>query len=291
MAGLLCGTSWVAAGKSTAGTVQPEDRDADVTGSMMRTTTEETVPERTEPDASVPTENRAVRALSSAARAEVLRSLRHEGPQRVEQLAERLGRHVNTVRGHLEILRDADLVTASPQEPDGPGRPPMVYAATVEAEHPYQILADTLAASLHQGVSIADRAEAWGRRLGAAARLEDDDLADAVARLLRRLGFDACPVEEPSAADEGPGAGGDAAPAWAPRLEVHGCPFADTVAESGAVVCSIQEHLLRGAVEVMGGDPEGVSVQPDREQGICAVRLGHHQDAAHDGAPDVAAAS
>lgn len=231
----------------------------------------------------VPAENMAVRALSSPARVEVLRALRRDGPQRVEELAERLGRHVNTVRGHLEILKESDLVSARPQEPDGPGRPPMLYAATVEAEHPYQILADTLAASLHQGVPIADRAQAWGRRLGAAARLEDDDLSEAIARLLRRMGFEACPAEASTDDDGSSGAASTAGHSQgeAPRagtdastsLRVSGCPFADTVAESGTVVCTVQEHLLRGAVEVLGGDPGAVSVHPDRDRGVCGVRL------------------
>ena len=75
------------------------------------------------------------RALSSPRRTAILHVLRDdEVPQAVDQVAERVGLHVNTAREHLELLVAAGLVSRTAEARATRGRPRTLYAARGPAE-------------------------------------------------------------------------------------------------------------------------------------------------------------
>jgi len=75
------------------------------------------------------------RALSSPRRTAILQVLRDdEVPLAVDQVAERVGLHVNTTREHLELLVAAGLVSRTAEARATRGRPRTLYAARGPAE-------------------------------------------------------------------------------------------------------------------------------------------------------------
>ena len=162
------------------------------------------------------------------------------GAASTAELAERLGRHPNGVRSHLQRMRDAGLVThrraARPR-----GRPRDEWAIAPTA-HPggdppdaYGALAVWLARSIPATPARLREVEAAGREIG-------HDLAPAAA---------ASPVQ----------AIGDLLTAlgFQPELEHHpdgrlscrlaNCPYRDSVRANQAVVCTLHRGLTRGLID------------------------------------------
>jgi predicted ArsR family transcriptional regulator len=86
--------------------------------------------------------------LASASRTAVLQVLRDAGgPLGVVDVAELVGLHQNTVRGHLDVLVDAGYAVRRSQAPSGPGRPRTAYEATNAPEDGsnYKLIAEVLA--------------------------------------------------------------------------------------------------------------------------------------------------
>src|SRR5215468_2105229 len=88
------------------------------------------------------------------------------------ELADRLGIHANTVRLHLERMREAGLVDVEPVHRGTVGRPQHVYtlasgAPGVDFDPPaHAVLAGLLAAMAERLGGEADDAEATGREWG-----------------------------------------------------------------------------------------------------------------------------
>ncbi|MCY7304056.1 MAG: helix-turn-helix domain-containing protein, partial [Thermoleophilia bacterium] len=80
------------------------------------------------------------RALADPMRERLLDRLRAaDGPLPVAELAPPLGLHPNTVRSHLRLLEEAELVVSAPERMGGRGRPPLGVSAgpaPAEPEHP-----------------------------------------------------------------------------------------------------------------------------------------------------------
>src|SRR5688500_16149398 len=92
-------------------------------------------------------------ALDGVSRIALLETLRRSRkPLSVQQLADEVGLHSNTVRFHLGRLTRAGLVKEESAGPSGPGRPKLVYSAAPEEKstsfNGYQLLAEILAAQL-----------------------------------------------------------------------------------------------------------------------------------------------
>ena len=179
------------------------------------------------------------RALSDVSRVRLLELLRAaEQPRSADELASDLGHHANTVRAHLLVLEEADLVVSTSERSGLPGRPRRLFAAVPEeAEAEHSLLAAALASSLEplpDGVDIAAAAgRSWGRIL--VERLEPGRLPDEAAcvervtSLLRRRGF------APERTEDG--------------LAMRRCPFRELAERYPRVVCSLHAGLIDGALE------------------------------------------
>lgn len=191
------------------------------------------------------------RALASPARARVLELLRAaDAPMTVQELADAVDLHPNTVRNHLAILENARLVVSERRRTSGPGRPHLVYSAgpmdpagAPETEAA-RLLTDLLATQVradHPDTErvVEDAATAWGLRLVADgdAPLDERAALDRLVGLLAELGFDA-------------------------RIEgdlVHGvdvvverCPLATVARDHPQVACSFHRGITRGVLDGLG---------------------------------------
>ncbi len=218
-------------------------------------------------------ETRVHRALGDPSRVRILELLRGSSrPVDASELAEKVGLHANTVRSHLRILADAQLISARPEAPTRPGRPKLVYAATPEGvSHEeragYRLLAEILASYL--AGSSKDSAEqavaagqAWGRYLvdrrpPYSSGSADDDVR-AVVGLLEEFGFD-------------------------PRLQadknghtvlMQHCPFGEVADHYRKIVCSVHLGLMQGALDELGAHVEASELEPFVRPGVCTAHLG-----------------
>jgi predicted ArsR family transcriptional regulator len=212
------------------------------------------------------------RALSDASRVRILEQLAAaSGPLDARELAERVGLHPNTVRAHLEVLGQAELVSARAEERRRPGRPRIVYEAA-ERDLPaqelggYQLLAEILAGCLQScapepAVQAEQAGFAWGRFLIRRPRpltaVSSGETLAEVVRLQEELGFR--PKIE---AGEGGG-----------ELRLHRCPFSEAAKAHQGVVCSVHLGLVRGALAELGGNVQLARLEPFAEPGLCVGHL------------------
>jgi predicted ArsR family transcriptional regulator len=212
------------------------------------------------------------RALSSPVRGRIVELLAADGPMDARDLADRMELHVNTVRAHLTVLVESELVASSPEERDRPGRPRLLYRATDTAgdrggaggyRFLAEVLASHLAATADDPAGVAEQAgTAWGRFLvDAPAPFTSVDRQAAikrVAELLDSLGF------EPELDDRAPDA---------PRILLRRCPFLQVAREHQDVVCSIHLGIMRGALSELGVDVEVRDLLPFAEPDLCVSHL------------------
>ena len=166
-------------------------------------------------------------------------------PLTATQLADRLGIHANTVRIHLERLRDAGLVDVEPVHRGTVGRPQHVYTLAPGApglgfDPPSYTLLSGLLASLAERLGAdADDARAAGHAWGeeAGRRTRSKSCVKALGAELERLGFD-------------------------PSIEQHGsvteiaflhCPFRELAEAYPELVCSLHRGISEGMVDTVGG--------------------------------------
>ena len=170
-------------------------------------------------------------------------------PLGAPQLAERLGLHANTVRMHLERMREAGLVDVEPVHRGTVGRPQHVYALAsgapgLDFDPPaHAILAGLLAAMAERlGADSTDAEEtgrAWGRE--ASKRTRSGTCVDVLAKQLTQLGFD------PSVEADGDGT----------RVTFLQCPFRDLAEAYPELVCNLHRGICAGALEPVGGNTGG----------------------------------
>ncbi len=174
------------------------------------------------------------------------------------ELAERLGLHANTVRLHLERLREAGLVDVEPVHRGTVGRPQHVYSLAPGApglgfDPPsYTLLAGLLASLAERVGAAADDATAagyaWGNEAGRRTRARS--CVKALAGEMHRLGFD--PAPEPA------GNGTDMA-------FLH-CPFRELAEAYPELVCNLHRGICEGVVDAVGGGSvEGFATLYDRD--------------------------
>lgn len=178
------------------------------------------------------------------------------GVVRVEEIADAVRLHANTVRGHLDALLAAGRISRVPDQRSTPGRPHWLYSATASDS------VRELARALEQAL---DRAEAPdGARLAAATWAEagpevaaattPDEAVDAATEALSHHGFDA--VRNPV---------GD-------EITLRACPYLELV-DDHPVICDIHAELL---AEVLKRTGQPVSVERldvfPRPQ-MCVARL------------------
>lgn len=192
-----------------------------------------------------------------------------------QQVAESLELHPNTIRPHLERLRDAgflDLVVAS----DGRvGRPQHLYrlapdaprfgvemesrdeAASIMVET-LTLLAETIEASEDQA---ADLGRAWGRRLeedaesdrGATVVPTHDQAASAIQEESARLGFKPTRV------------GGE--------VYFNACPFRPVVERYPEIACAAHRGICEGIVGTLGHDDAAPEFHRRGPEEPCSVAV------------------
>lgn len=163
-------------------------------------------------------------------------------PLTTAEIAETLQLHANTVRPHLERMRDLGLVEVTTAPTGAVGRPQHRYSIDSEApslglEPPAfplltRVLLEGAAAA---GIAPDDLVEA-GRDQGAAGRRAADPAltcADALEADLTALGFDPARVDE----------GGSTTMAF-----TH-CPFRELAEAHPVLVCSVHRGMVEGFVD------------------------------------------
>ena len=166
-------------------------------------------------------------------------------PLATAEIAETLGLHSNTVRPHLERMRDVGMLEVRPAAAGGVGRPQHMYWLAPDApglglEPPvYRMLARML-------LQLADDAGLDGDASAEVGRGQGQMLArgqrrrpcvDAAVAMLSDLGFDPARVDDVSAT----------------TIAFTHCPFAELAESNPELVCSLHRGLLEGFVEEVGG--------------------------------------
>jgi len=173
---------------------------------------------------------------------------RSPAPLATADIAESLGLHPNTVRPHLERMRDVGLLDIATEVRSGVGRPQHLYFLASDAPSlgleppPFPLLSRMLVQlAASAGISGDDAAEV-GRSQGRADADQhalDASCLEALVAELELLGFD------PTVA--GTDDGECAVVAFA-----H-CPFRELAEEHPEIVCSLHRGLVDGFVAAVGG--------------------------------------
>ena len=191
---------------------------------------------------------RVFKALGDSTRYAIYLELaRSERPLATAELAEALELHPNTVRPHLEKMREVGLVEVESESRGTVGRPQHRWSVAADAPSlglepsSFRMLSTLLAAVAAAGRPGPELVAAVGRQRGRVAVDEHgtrpggcvaglaDELAD--------LGFDPVVFEEGAST----------------TIAFTRCPFADLAAAFPEVVCHLHRGMVEGFVEAAGG--------------------------------------
>ena len=208
---------------------------------------------------------------------------RSPAPLSATELAERLTLHPNTVRPHLDRMREAGLVEVEPIHRGTVGRPQLRYSLAPGApglglDPPaHTLLAGLLAALAEQlggdGLDAANLGRRWGADATGRRQSGRGCLAALVAEL-DRLGFD--PVESEL------GAGG--IDRRRVRVDFLHCPFRELAEAYPDLVCNLHRGIVEGVVgkRVRTGQPAGMvedfRTLIDRDPCNVTVSVGYPED-------------
>ena len=193
---------------------------------------------------------------------------RATSPRSTAEIAETLGLHANTVRPHLERMREVGLLDVHTDNRGSVGRPQHRYALAADApslglEPPaFPVLARMLAEVAAAAGIPPDRSAAVGAEQGRAlaeahaGRRPRPACLDALTAALADLGFDPAVVRDDGLA----------------TIAFTHCPYAELAAAHPDVVCNLHRGLVQGFVESIGGAGiEGFRTLEDRDP--CQVEL------------------
>ncbi len=170
-------------------------------------------------------------------------------PLSTSDVADSLALHPNTVRPHLERMREVGLLDVRIDVPSGVGRPQHRYSIAADApsmglEPPtFPLLASMLVSLAQRTGAGPDDAEAVGHEQGlvdAETAPPSSSCLEALVARLDALGFD------PTI--DGSEEGDEAVIAFA------NCPFRELAEKHPRLVCSLHRGLVQGFVETM---PDG----------------------------------
>jgi predicted ArsR family transcriptional regulator len=199
-----------------------------------------------------PTRNAIFRYVDASAR-----------PVGVAELTDHFGLHHNAIRQHLAKLRDAGLLVEDHAQPEGPGRPALLYrtspgaAGRWETGSPYEQLSALLIGMLRSGDDPRVVGRAAGRRLAEAARGESDRVR-LLETLTRRLGFEPRVVDRRGRSE----------------IVLDRCPFVAMATNAPEIVCELHRGLAEGVVEsdARGATVRELVVRPAKRAG-CRIVL------------------
>ena len=193
-------------------------------------------------------------------------------PRSAGDLADSLDLHANTVRLHLERLKDAGLVDVEVIHRGTVGRPQHRYSLAPGApglgfDPPAHVLLAGLLAALAETTGADAGAarttgRAWGRQAAArgAGRTASRNCLTALAQELDRLGFE--PAADPEVTVDG-----------ATRIEFLHCPFRELAEAYPELVCNLHRGICEGVAEAGRGTVEQFSAlyEPDPCHVVVAV--------------------
>lgn len=172
---------------------------------------------------------------------------RSSSPLSTSEVAETLGLHPNTVRPHLERMREVGLLEARPDTAGSVGRPQKLYhladdAPSLGLEPPvYPLVARMLLEIAQEAGLDSDQAvvagRSEGRRLAHRSAAPSRPCADAAVAMLDEMGFDPARVDEDGET----------------TVAFTRCPFAELAESSPELVCSLHRGMLEGFVDEVGG--------------------------------------
>jgi predicted ArsR family transcriptional regulator len=189
-------------------------------------------------------------------------------PRSAGELADALDLHPNTVRLHLERLKDAGVVEVEVIHRGTVGRPQHRYSLAPGApglgfDPPAHVLLAGLLAALAETAgadpaSARTTGRAWGRR--AAGRTKSRSCLTVLAQELDHLGFE--PAADPDAASDG-----------STRIEFLHCPFRELAEAYPELVCNLHRGICEGLAESRRGTVEQFSTlyEPDPCHVVVAV--------------------
>jgi predicted ArsR family transcriptional regulator len=191
-------------------------------------------------------------------------------------LAERLGLHPNTIRPHLDRMREAGLVEVEAIHRGTVGRPQFQYSLAPGApglglDPPAHTLLAGLLAALCEGLGAAGAdATELGRQWGGEAVARRPGAGGCLAALvgeLERLGFD------PAGEDLGEKGNHGARV----RVDFLHCPFRELAEAYPDLVCNLHRGIVEGVVEASPGEGivERFATLADRDPCHVEVALGY----------------
>jgi len=189
-------------------------------------------------------------------------------PRSAGELADALDLHPNTVRLHLERLKDAGVVEVEVIHRGTVGRPQNRYSLAPGApgigfDPPAHVLLAGLLAALAETAgadpaSARTTGRAWGRQ--AAGRTKSRSCLTVLAQELDHLGFE--PAADPDATTDG-----------STRIEFLHCPFRELAEAYPELVCNLHRGICEGLAESRRGTVERFSTlyEPDPCHVVVAV--------------------
>ena len=170
---------------------------------------------------------------------------RSPSPRSTAEIADTLGLHPNTVRPHLERMREVGLLDVEVEARGSVGRPQHRYSLAADAPSlglepaPFPLLARLLVTAAAGAGIGGDDAAAASREQGRAmvARSGPGTCAQALTRALDELGFD------PATADDGE----------LSTIAFTHCPYRELAEAHPELVCHLHRGLVEGFVEQRGG--------------------------------------
>jgi predicted ArsR family transcriptional regulator len=187
-------------------------------------------------------------------------------PARTDELADRIGRHPNSIRNHLERLQAAGLVERL-KIPGTRGRPHYEWALPADPapgrEPPtaYRDLARWLARTTATSSADLDDVEATGRGIGreASPSAAAESPPAALGSALAAFGF------QPTRSDEADGR---------TSYSLRNCPYRDVVAETQPLVCVLHRGITQGLLEQLAPGSELTAFVPqDPHEAGCLIAV------------------
>lgn len=171
---------------------------------------------------------------------------RSAAPLSTAAVAEALDLHPNTVRPHLERMRDVGLLDVRPSPHGGVGRPQNLYSLAPDApslglEPPVHAMLARMLLQLaaEAGLRSGDAAEAGraqGAQLATRYRRPRRPCVEAAVAMLGDLGFDPERLDEDGVT----------------TVVFTHCPFQELAESNPELVCSLHRGMLEGFVDAIG---------------------------------------
>jgi predicted ArsR family transcriptional regulator len=208
-------------------------------------------------------------------RQRVLQALRRSGRALgVQEVADLVGLHENSVRFHLDRLVEEGAATREAERRAGRGRPRHTYAVTAEPgahgdRRDYQLLAEILAGAMAAGpdptATAISAGQRWGRYLAPEPRpFQQTDEVAAVAEVVRIMGAVGFAPEVEEGDPDVPER----------ELVLHHCPFLEVAGEHPEIVCSVHLGLIQGALEGLRAPVAATGLTPWATPSTCVASIG-----------------